>query len=66
MLILVSVAWLFAVTFAYYTVHKPFEIYNVLSLANVAGDVLTAIVLFASGAALGFRIIRRFEFALLE
>jgi hypothetical protein len=64
--IILALVWLFVVTFAYYTIHKPFEFDNLLALANTVGDVLTAAVIYAASAAIGFRIIGRFEFEPLE
>ena len=48
-----GIIWLFAVTFNYYIVHKPFTAENALAILNVMGDVLVAGALFALSAALG-------------
>lgn len=65
--IVLAVLWLFAVTFNYYIVHKPFGVENVLAMLNVLGDVLVASALFALAAALGRRITRFMAFGdLLE
>jgi 4-amino-4-deoxy-L-arabinose transferase-like glycosyltransferase len=53
-----GIIWLFAVTFNYYIVHKPFTAENALAILNVLGDVLVAGALFALAAALGRRVTR--------
>jgi 4-amino-4-deoxy-L-arabinose transferase-like glycosyltransferase len=63
LLALCSVAWLFAVTLAYYIVHKPFTVENLLAILNALGDVLVAAALFALAAALGRRLTRALRFA---
>ncbi len=61
-LVVLALAWLFAVTFNYYIVHKPFTIENALAIVNALGDVLVAGALFALAAALGRRVTRTVAF----
>ncbi len=62
-LVLLALAWLFAVTFNYYIVHKPFTLENALALIDAALNILAALALFALAAALGRRVLRAFDFA---
>jgi len=57
-----AVAWIFAVTFNYYIVHKPFTLENALAILNALGDVSVASALVAVAAALGRRILRSWTF----
>ncbi|MBI5029615.1 MAG: glycosyltransferase family 39 protein [Chloroflexi bacterium] len=61
-LIVIVVAWTFAVVFGYYVVHKPFTTANVLAIASSIGDVLTALALYALAAVLGRKALRSFGF----
>jgi 4-amino-4-deoxy-L-arabinose transferase-like glycosyltransferase len=58
-----GIIWLFAVTFNYYIVHKPFTAENALAILNALGDVLVTGALFALAAALGRRVTRDVTFA---
>ncbi len=58
-----AVLWLFAVIAGYYIAHKPFTPDNALALLNVAGDIATTLMLCVLASALGFRVLRRVEFA---
>lgn len=58
LLALVGVAWLFAVTLAYYVVHKPFSLDNLQAILNALGDILVAGLLFLLAAAIGRRALR--------
>ncbi|MBI3914006.1 MAG: glycosyltransferase family 39 protein [Chloroflexi bacterium] len=60
--IVAAIAWLFAVTFNYYIVHKPFSGENALALMDAAANVFVALALFALAGALGRRVLRAFEF----
>jgi hypothetical protein len=60
--IFLSVLWIFAVTFNYYIVHKPFGSENALAVLNALGDALTMLALYALAAALGRRALRAFQF----
>ncbi|MBI4790881.1 MAG: glycosyltransferase family 39 protein [Chloroflexi bacterium] len=58
-----AVTWLFAVTFSYYLVHKPFTGENVLAILNALGDVAAAGALLVLATAVGRRLTRAFAFA---
>jgi 4-amino-4-deoxy-L-arabinose transferase-like glycosyltransferase len=60
--IFLSVLWMFAVTFNYHIVHKPFGSENALAVLNALGDVIVVGAFFALGAALGHHVLRGFEF----
>lgn len=59
----VAVVWLFAVTFNYYIVHKPFTAENVLALLSAFGDVFVAVLMIILATAVGRRSLRAFTFA---
>ena len=61
-LICLAVVWLFAVTFNYYIVHKPFSVENVLAILNTLGDIAVAGAMFALASALGRRVTRALAF----
>jgi hypothetical protein len=58
-----SVAWIFVVYLAYYTVHKPLTVTVVLALADRAADLAAWAVLLFIATALGHRLLRRLSFA---
>jgi 4-amino-4-deoxy-L-arabinose transferase-like glycosyltransferase len=60
---IIGIIWLFAVTFNYYIVHKPFTIENMLAIFNVLGDIFVAGALYALAVAIGRRVLRGFSFA---
>ena len=61
-MVVLALAWIFAVTFNYYIAHKPFAIENVLAILNVLGDMLVMLALYALAAAIGRRALRVFQF----
>lgn len=60
--VVISIAWLFAVIFGYYIVHKPFGAENAFAILNAAGDVVVAAALATLGAAVGSRLLKRVAF----
>ncbi|MGB8646400.1 MAG: glycosyltransferase family 39 protein [Anaerolineae bacterium] len=60
--VVVGVAWLFAVLFNYYTVHKPFGLANAIALVDDLANVGVAAALYLLAAALGRRILSHIDF----
>ncbi len=62
LVVFIALAWLFAVMFAYYVVHKPFGAENLLAILNALGDIFVALAIFGLAAALGRRLLSRLPF----
>lgn len=63
LLILIAIAWLFAVTFSYYIVHKPFAVANFLALGDGLANIVVAFLMLALAVGIGTRVLRGFDFA---
>lgn len=63
LLIVIAIVWLFAVTLAYYFVHKPFSADNALALLDTFANLLTAGAIFLLALAIGQRVTWTFRFA---
>ncbi len=64
--ILFGIAWLFAVTFSYYVVHKPFAPENLAAILSTLGDMATAGALLVLSTGIGHRMLRGLDVLPLE
>ncbi len=58
-----AVLWIFVVVLPYYLLHRPFDVANVVGVANTLGDVGIVALLLVLAASLGHRVLRGFEFS---
>lgn len=56
------VLWLFVVVLPYYLYHRPFDVGNVVGIANTLGDVVVVVLLLVLAASLGKFFLRAFSF----
>lgn len=67
LIVFISIAWLFAVIFGYYIVHKPFGVENAAAILSALGDVVVASAIVVCATALGRGLLARMAFvSLLE